>query len=359
MERAVIYVRVSDSRQVDNTSLESQESICRSWCELHSISVDRVFTEAGESAKTADRTEFQSMFAYLKRMRGSITHVLVYKLDRFSRSLDDTSLYGAQLRRLGIRLQSATEALSDTPSGRAMQGILAVMNQFDNETRGERSLNGMKSRVSSGRWCWTAPLGYFSGGAKNRASLVPDPERAPLIKKLFELVASRQYTPNDALSEVTALGLKTRLGNRIPPETLGHVLRNQIYCGTVESKKWGISVQGDFEPLVNREIFDQVQQILTGKTTKAAPRPTTRQHFPLRGTVLCTICRRPLTAAFSRGKAGKRYGYYRCFKASGHTNVRIERMEEDFIALLERLQPDSDRMTLIERIFERVWTQIP
>jgi len=136
MERAVIYVRVSDSRQVDNTSLESQESICRSWCELHSISVDRVFTEAGESAKTADRTEFQSMFAYLKRMRGSITHVLVYKLDRFSRSLDDTSLYGAQLRRLGIRLQSATEALSDTPSGRAMQGILAVMNQFDNETRG-------------------------------------------------------------------------------------------------------------------------------------------------------------------------------------------------------------------------------
>jgi DNA invertase Pin-like site-specific DNA recombinase len=62
---AVIYVRVSDSRQVDNTSLASQEEICRQWCQSRGIEVDRVFTDAGESAKTADRTEFHSFGTHI------------------------------------------------------------------------------------------------------------------------------------------------------------------------------------------------------------------------------------------------------------------------------------------------------
>jgi site-specific DNA recombinase len=357
MKRAVIYVRVSDSRQVENTSLASQEEICRQWCQSRGIEVERVFTDAGESAKTADRTEFQRMFAYLRRMRGSITHVVVYKLDRFSRTLADTSLYGTQLRLLGIELQSATEVISNTPSGRLMEGVLAVINQFDNETRGERALNGMKSRVASGRWCWPAPIGYLSGRAKNLPSLVLDPERAPLIAKLFELIASRQFQPSEALSTVTALGLRTNKGEKIGAESFAHLLRNPVYHGIVESKKWGISVRGDFEPIVSPELFDQVQQVLAGKAAITAPRPANRDDFPLRGTVLCTICNLPLTAAFSTGKSGKPYGYYRCFRSGGHTNVRIERLEQDFVALLERLQPRNDRMTLIDRIFERVWRQ--
>jgi predicted site-specific integrase-resolvase len=77
MGEAVIYVRVSDSRQVDNTSLEAQERICRSWCQTNGLEVDQVFTDAGESAKTADRTEFQRMFAYLRRTRGK-SHMSLY-----------------------------------------------------------------------------------------------------------------------------------------------------------------------------------------------------------------------------------------------------------------------------------------
>jgi site-specific DNA recombinase len=237
MERAVVYVRVSDSRQVDNTSLDAQERICRSWCQTNGLEVDQVFTDAGESAKTADRTEFKRMFAYLKRMRGSVKYLVVYKMDRFSRSVDDTAIYSMLAESLGIRVRSATENLTETPSGRAMRGILAVMSQLDNETRAERSLNGMKSRVLSGRWCWTAPIGYLSGG-KRRTSLVPDPECAPLIKQLFDLVASRRFGLKEALDEVTAMGLRNKKGKRLPPETLGHVLRNPIYTGWIRVKKW-------------------------------------------------------------------------------------------------------------------------
>lgn len=230
------------------------------------------------------------------------------------------------------------------------------MNQLDNENRGVRALGGMKDRVSEGRWCWTAPIGYITGG-KSRTSLVPDPERAALIARLFDLVSSRQFTPKTALDEVTAMGLRTKAGKRVSPETLGHILRNPIYYGRIEIRKWAISVQGDFPPLISSEMFFRVQAVLSGQASVAAPRPTSREDFPLRGSVLCTLCRKPVTGSFSKGKLGRHYGYYRCFRASGHLNEPKDRVEAAFVELLERLQPRAELMALIERIFQQVWTK--
>lgn len=91
--RAVIYTRVSSSRQVENTSLEQQERACREWCGERGIAVDCLFVEAGESAKTADRTEFQRMSAYLKHRHKEISHLVIDKYDRFSRDRDDGAIY--------------------------------------------------------------------------------------------------------------------------------------------------------------------------------------------------------------------------------------------------------------------------
>ena len=116
-------------------------------------------------------------------------------------------------------------------------------------------------------------------------------------------------------------------------------------------------MQGDFPPLISRERFFQVQAILSGRVTVAAPRPTSHEDFPLRGSVLCTLCRKPVTASFSRGKLGRRYGYYRCFRASGHLNEPKDKVEAAFVELLERMQPGAELMALIKRIFQQVWTK--
>src|SRR5437868_12685967 len=110
MGKAVIYVRVSDARQIENTSLAGQETVCRGWCRENSLHVDRVFVERGESAKSANRPEFQAMFNLLAlATKGSISHVIVYKFDRFSRNVEDGAAYRMELRKLGIALRSATE----------------------------------------------------------------------------------------------------------------------------------------------------------------------------------------------------------------------------------------------------------
>lgn len=92
-QQAVIYLRVSTEDQTRGMSLESQESICRAYCERESIKVDRVFVDRGVSAKTDLRAEFQAMINYCRSSKGRVTHAVIYKLDRFSREASLSAMW--------------------------------------------------------------------------------------------------------------------------------------------------------------------------------------------------------------------------------------------------------------------------
>ncbi len=87
MSKAVIYCRVSSVEQVDGTSLESQERMCREFAKREGIEVSEVFIDKGESAKTADRTEFLKAISFCSLKKNKVTDFIVYKLDRFARNL--------------------------------------------------------------------------------------------------------------------------------------------------------------------------------------------------------------------------------------------------------------------------------
>lgn len=103
-QRAVIYLRVSTEDQTRGMSLESQESICRAYCDREQITVDRVFVDRGVSAKTDLRAEFQAMISHCRASKGRVTHAVIYKLDRFSREARNTLVYRAMLTAAGCRL---------------------------------------------------------------------------------------------------------------------------------------------------------------------------------------------------------------------------------------------------------------
>ncbi len=354
MNRAFIYVRVSDARQVDNTSLGTQEALCRAYCASNNMTVDSVFVERGESAKTTDRTEFLKMFRKLERGKpGFITHLVVYKFDRFSRDVESGSAFRLRLRQMRVELASVTEKTDNTPSGRFLQNILSSVDQLDNEIRAARTKNGMQSRFHSGRWQWKAPVGYVNGEA-SEPSLKIDPKRGPLVAKLFELVASGQHTKASALNVVTALGLRTATGAKLSQETVRRVLTCSLYAGEMFTEAWGV-VAGDFAPLVERTTFDRVQAVLSGRASVIAQRTTREELFPLRGLLLCPECRKPVTASVSTGKSGGKYGNYRCHRVAGHFNVRADVVDRAFFALLESLTPEPRRIELITSIFREVW----
>jgi len=214
--RAIVYVRVSDARQKDNTSLDAQEQFCRQWCESNGVQVDRVFVEAGASAKSADRPEFQRMFRWLEQNHSDISHVLVDKWDRFSRNLDDGVEYRIRLKRWHIELVSATQPVTDDPAGRLMHNILQSFGQFDNEQRAERSLRGMKRQAEAGRFVNPAPLGYRNNGKKS-PSLMQN-EHSPLVRGMFERVAAGDGVV-DALAWARLRGLRGQRGGQMSVQT--------------------------------------------------------------------------------------------------------------------------------------------
>src|ERR1044071_857863 len=125
MQRAFIYVRVSTAEQLTNLSLETQRRLCVEYCERNGITVDRIFTEEGESAKTAERTQLKSMIDAVAKSKGRISYVVVYRLDRFARKHEDHTAIRAILKKHGATLRSVSEAIDDTSSGQHIENIIA------------------------------------------------------------------------------------------------------------------------------------------------------------------------------------------------------------------------------------------
>ena len=352
--RAVLYVRVSDARQADNTSLDAQEQFCRQWCETNGVQVDRVFKEAGASAKSVNRPEFQRMFLWLEQNHSAISHLVCDKWDRFSRSLEDGVTYRMQLKAWHVELVSATQPVTDDPAGNLMRNVLQSFAQFDNEQRAERSLRGMRDAAKSGRFVNPAPVGYKNAGNKSGPSLVQD-ESAPLVRGMFERVAAGDGVA-DALAWARLQGLRGKYGARITVQTASRLLRTHTYAARLEMPKWGISMKGDWEPIVELETWSKVQSILDGKShALRVPHTAVNDSYQLRGLILCSTCGKPATASTSRGKLGGRFAYYHCPRGRGHLSIRVDKADALFVRLLESLIPNAARLELFRECFREVW----
>src|SRR5687768_4446898 len=111
--RAIIYCRVSTKEQTQNLSIPTQLRACREYCARHGLAVAHEFIEAGESAKTADRTQLKALLAYCREQKGKVQALVVYNLSRFARDRHDHVVIRAQLYRLGVTLRSVTEPIDD------------------------------------------------------------------------------------------------------------------------------------------------------------------------------------------------------------------------------------------------------
>ena len=348
---AAIYTRVSTLEQVDNLSLTTQLEACKDYCARHGLAVAKTFTDAGRSAKTTNRPEFLAMVEYCRKHKGRLSSVVVYNITRFSRDVHDHQVIKARLAQYGVTLRSVTEPIDETAIGRMNGNLMSVLAQFDNDVKSERTVVGMKAALKLGRWTHKSPLGYVNGDKKKgEPSLVLDTERAPLMRRAFEL--AEEHPLVDVLAEVTRLGLTARkTGRSVAKQTLSTALRNPLYIGRVNAPSFGVTdVQGYFEPMIPESLFVRVQAALAGRAGPTLHNVRKNPDFPLRRFTRCE-CGTPLTGSSSRGR-GRLYAYYHC-PACG-IRVPREDLESQFVGLLESLQPTDEflavfRLNLLEK----------
>lgn len=351
MNGAVLYTRVSTADQAkDNNSLPVQEQRLRDYCRQNGLNPVRVFVDAGESARTTDRPQFQEMLAFCKLSRKRVSHLLVCNLSRFSRDVADTALTVATLENLGIKLVSVDEPVIDeTAVGKLSRNILASFGQFFSDDLSEKTRYRMRAAVNEGRFVWVAPIGYLNENKK----LVIDPERAAYVRKAFELIASGRYATGDAvLRAVTAMGLTTRKGMPLTKQTFARMLQNEIYTGWIVSGD--LRVRGTHDSLISEELFQAVQDRLNGKS---APHKKLSEEFPLRGVVLCAKCKRPLTAGYVKGRTAK-YPRYWCWnRECKSVGIRRDDLHILFGNLLANMQPTAKLLAELPERAANQWRE--
>lgn len=336
---AVIYIRVSTAEQADTgTSLATQETACRAWCSAHELTVMRLFSDAGESAKTADRPQFLELLSWCSKNKPTVC--VVWKFDRWARSATDHAIASGALSKHGTRLVSATEAAADDPAGRLLQTILSGIAQFDNEVRAERAKHAMRSVAMRGGWFTHAPYGYRFSRSGSLPVLVEDTEQATVVRDLFQRLADRTRSLWETVAEAKRHGLTETQVRKM--------LRKPVYAGIIRSRLTNDrDVQAAFPGLISRDTWMNAQAAMDGK--KQGPHRQQRTEFPLRGLLVCQVCRRPVTACFVTGHGG-RYGYYQC--KQGHVRARDERVHSSWMSLLSE---SSSRLSpIVDQIRDRI-----
>ena len=224
MVGAVIYVRVSTKEQTENLSLPTQLRACEEYCRRQGYEVLERFHEEGESAKTTDRSQLQSLLTYCRLNKGRVHFVVVFNLTRFARDKYDHFALRSLLQSLGISLRSATEPIDDTSTGKLMEGVLAAFAQFDNDCRSDRTRAGMKASLELGRWVFLAPIGYLNAPRSIGKSLVHDPGAA--------CAASIRGVRDRALHQATAPQAVKSLGLDQPARLSAYIASDR--CAAAE-----------------------------------------------------------------------------------------------------------------------------
>ena len=353
---ALIYSRVSSKEQTLGYSLPAQEKADRELCQKEGWEVMKTFREPGESAKTIDRTMLKLMMDFCVKNVGKVGYIVVWKLDRFSRNHYDHAMLRRFFSDLGIELKSVTEDISDTPMGRASEGILSVMAQYENDIKTERTIMGMRTKALDGYWPVGAPWGWMntyefpeSLNNKGKKIIVPHPTRAPVVKFLFEEFARGTTTFLELAKKVNAMGdIRSKHGKKISKQLVQKILKNPIHYGWIEMPTFGISVQGRHKGITSKELFYEVQFLMNGGKSRKQPRNSNNPLFPLKG-VLCGECGGKFTGGKVKGKGGI-YNYYSCMTKSctKRTSINKEAFEDDFTKVLEKITPDPVVLDAIE-----------
>lgn len=292
------YARVSTDNQLENYSIDEQTARLEAYCAAKGWALLKTYVDGGYSGGNTNRPALQQL---LKAVRESeIDAVVVYKLDRLSRSQKDTlTLIEDELLAHGTDFVSINENFdTSTPFGRAMIGILSVFAQLEKDQITERFTMG---RIARGK------AGYFHGGGNAptgydyvNGQLQVNEYEAIQVREVFSL-----FTAGKSINAIYRI-VNNKYETKWTATKVRNVLKNNIYIGKV--KYLGQEYQGAHAPIVDEAVFQTANRILNSfereNAKTSSQRTPFRAGFLLSGLVYC-------------GRCGARYsanhGYYKCY----------------------------------------------
>lgn len=261
------------------------------------------------SAKVPGRPAFSEMLRRIQKKEAD--GIIAWAPDRLARNSVDSGWIMDLLDTGRLKdLKFCTYSFENSPQGKFMLGIMFVNSKYFSDALSENVKRGVREKVASGWWPTRAAVGYLNDKATKR--IVDDPDRRPLVRRMFELVLSGANSPE----QVCALmrdewGMRTLKRDRsggapLAPSSVYRMLGNPFYAGLI---RWnGKLYPGKHNPIISISEFDRIQELL-GRPGAARP---SRHTFAYTGLMRCGECGVRITAEQKRNRHGAIYTYYHC-----------------------------------------------
>ena len=163
-----IYARVSSDRQDVDLSISAQLKALREYAARNGYTVIKEFVDEAESGRSTARPAFREMISMARMKHPPFQMILVWKLSRFARNREDSIIYKSLLRKQGIQIVSINEHIEDTPTGRLMEGIIEVIDEFYSSNLAQDMIRGMRENASRGFFNGSRPpFGYLRKKVKD------------------------------------------------------------------------------------------------------------------------------------------------------------------------------------------------
>lgn len=355
----VLYSRKStESEERQILSIDSQIKEMLQIAKRENLEVAEIRRESHSAKDSGKRPVFKEILEDIRR--GRFNGILAWDASRISRNAGDLGeVVDLMDQKLLLDIRTYGQQFKNSPNEKFLLMILCSQAKLENDNKSVNVKRGLRTRIEMGLWPGPAPTGYLKEkNIDKKCHVLIDPDRGPIIKKMFERVAYEKWSGKKVYNWLKFdLNLRTTKGKK--HLSLGNIFRNlynPFYYGVLEyPKRSGNFFQGKHEPLITKELFDLVQQQLKSQLLR-----TEGKEFAFTRLLTCGLCGSGISAIekFKNLKNGSvnRYVYYGCTKAKdtyckcGYINE--PELIEQFIQLIDKI--DLDETTISSRLKDEV-----
>ena len=384
MKKAAIYARVSTGKQAaGELSLPDQKRQCQNFAETKGYEIAAEFVDAGVSARTDKRPEFQRMINLACAAHRTFDAILVHSQSRFARNTKDLLIYKEKLEANGVQILSITQDLGEGETADVLRTMVGALDEYQSKETAKHVARSMIENARQGYWNGAqAPFGYRTYAAETRGARIKkkieiEPQEAETVRLIFRLYVfgdggSGPLGVKQIATKLNARGLRVRSGRPFRVQFVDTVLRNTAYIGEHYFNR-NDSRRGKQRPreewirfpmprIVEDSLFYTAQEKLDRQHPLKTPPRIVRSDVLLTAVAKCGECGAPMRKL--SGKSGT-YHYYRCSKkyecgkaACTGVSVPMAELDEIVVGALEDtiLKPNRLRkMTeaLVSRASER------
>ena len=332
MNKFFLYARKStDEPDRQILSIESQIDELKEFAEREQLEIVETFVES-QTAKEPGRPIFNNMLSLIEK--GKASGILAWHPDRLARNSIDGGkiIYLCDLGKIK-ELKFPTFWFDATPQGKFMLNIAFGQSKYYVDNLSENVKRGLRQKVRRGEQSGQAPTGYVND--KLNKKIIPDVDRFRLVRKMFEVYATGNYSLKDTRNLLSQKGLVSKNGKVLTVSNTQMILKNPFYYGMFLFNKE--LYQGKHEPMITKKLFDQCQAILA---RNAHPMKRGINKHIFRGLMKCAECGCGITSEVKKG-----HTYYRCTKKKGvctQKYIREELLAEQTNDIIKKVSLPSE-----------------